>query len=74
MPVREIHDVSNLVMDVYLKNNESFKCCDVPPEFLGKHEKLLSFWLGDCLNAYPLEQVEFFVIREMKEEEKLARQ
>jgi hypothetical protein len=50
-------DIHDMKMNVFLKTGEVFMDKDFPPIPVSTHERTLSFWDGDTLVCYPMEQV-----------------
>jgi hypothetical protein len=60
MMIREMSDgmARSIRISVYLKDGRSFRQRNVPPNFFGDHERVVSFWEGDVLMVYPMRDVE----------------
>lgn len=55
--VEMLGEMQEMKMNVYLKTGEVFMDKDIPPIPVSGHERTLSFWEGDTLVCYPMEQV-----------------
>ncbi len=60
--IRKEADYNNMTITVYLLNGEVFKNCDVPAQFFGEHERMVSFYYKNTIYIYPMNQVEHIEI------------
>jgi len=59
--VRVPENSDSITVSVYLKNGDFFERKDCTMAPTGEHETLISFWEGDDIVVFPLEQVDRFI-------------
>lgn len=50
-------ETENMKINVYLKSGEEFKGKDLPPQPITDQEMFVSFWDGDIIKMFPLENI-----------------
>ena len=70
--IKDIPKNWDLVIDVALKNGDTFLGCDVPTKMFGEHGNCIAFWPNRDkspahLHVVPLENVESIILRDFHE-------
>jgi len=55
-----IPETTEFSINVKLKSGDLFKNKDVTDNPFGDYEKIVSFWEGDKIRVYPLQDVEYY--------------
>lgn len=67
MATRNPDPNADFVMDVYLKNGQTFIGKDIPVRPMGETENVISFWNDDELYIISMNEVEKVILREEKQ-------
>jgi hypothetical protein len=64
MAIKEIKNVENLVIDIFLKNGDRYIGCDITTRPCGENERTVSCWHGNKVLVFPLTEVVQFNLYE----------
>lgn len=54
----------NMVVTVKLKTGHIFRDKDITSGFSGNTERVISFWHNDSVRVYPLQDIEYYELKE----------
>ena len=62
MAIKDFDDMSELTIDVYLKNGKKYLDCDIPsgPQ---SPDSCIAFWVGEELMVVPLDNVDHYCLK-----------
>lgn len=64
MAIRNLNPDGDLVVDVVLKNGQTFENCDIPQHPFGDKETYFGFYVENDLMIYPLTEIHSVTMRE----------